>query len=375
VVAATTDFVNADNGPEWRTWVVVSALAMLFGLMEAAQLRLGSSVLGQGMPIGVALARVLPYWALAAGVMIAIAAIGRRFRIWQFLLRPNLAAVAATATGLAALALAGRALLATADPRTGAMLRPTPLQLFQTYFPLDLLTYTAFVGTLYAFHYYREARRREITASQLQASLAEARLGGLEARIDPDFLFNTLSDISALAGQGLQKPVIDRLGRLSEVLRAALSDQRPEEIPLRQELTLLDGYLSITDSGTLRRHQFLVDAAPGVLTALVPRMMLPTIAEHILRRGKDEHGEAGTVTVRAKRLDETVRLDMTVAREPSSNGEWQDYESGLDSLREQLHRLHGRSQTFELVTRGTGVVATIDIPFREGLAGEGGPTA
>jgi two-component system LytT family sensor kinase len=295
--------------------------------------------------------------------------------VWQFLLKPNLPAVAATATGFAMVALVGRAVLAPTDPGTGGALRPTPLQLFQTYFPLDLLTYTAFVGTLYAFHYYREARRREITASQLQASLAEARLGGLEARIDPDFLFNTLTDISALAGQGLQKPVIDRLGRLSEVLRAALSDQRPEEIPLRQELTLLDGYLSITDSGTLRRHQFLVDAAPGVLTALVPRMMLPTIAEHILRRGKDEHGEAGTVTVRAKRLDETVRLDMTIAREPSSNGEWQDYESELDSLREQLHRLYGRSQTFELVTRGTGVVATIDIPFREGLAGEGGPTA
>src|SRR5262245_1313256 len=188
---------------------------MLFGLMEAAQLRLGSSVLGQGVPIGVAPARVLPYWAVAALVMIAIASIGRRFRVWQFLLKPNLPAVAATATGFAVLALAGRALLATTDPGTGGALRPTPLQLFQTYFPLDLLTYTGFVGTLYAFHYYREARRREITASQLQASLAEARLGGLEARIDPDFLFSTLNDISMLAGQGQQKPVIDQLGRLS----------------------------------------------------------------------------------------------------------------------------------------------------------------
>ena len=37
------------------------------------------------------------------------------------------------------------------------------------------------------------------------------------------------------------------LGRLSEVLRAALSDQRPEEIPLKQELTLLDGYMKISD--------------------------------------------------------------------------------------------------------------------------------
>jgi hypothetical protein len=104
-----------------------------------------------------------------------------------------------------------------------------------------LLTYTASSGRCTAFHYYREARRREITASQLQASLAEARLDGLEARIDPDFLFTTLNDISILASEGQQKPVIEMLGRLSEVLRAALSDQRPEEIPLKHELTLLNG--------------------------------------------------------------------------------------------------------------------------------------
>ncbi len=75
----------------WRTWLVVVALAMLFGVMEAAQLRLGSSVLGQGIPISVALVRVMPFWLLAAIAMPLIVLIGRRFRVWQFLLRPNVA--------------------------------------------------------------------------------------------------------------------------------------------------------------------------------------------------------------------------------------------------------------------------------------------
>ena len=271
-----------------KTWLVVLTLAMLFGVMEAAQLRLGSSVLGQGVPITVALGRVMPFWLLAAIVVPVIVIAGRRFRVWQFLLRPNVPALAVAATGFAVLALAGRALIATIDPRSG---QPTPLQLFQAYFPLDLLTYTAFVGTLYAFHYYREARRREITASQLQASLAEARLDGLEQRIDPDFLFNTLNDISTLASQGQQKPVIDMLGRLSELLRAALSDERPEEIPLKQELTLLDGFVKMSDSQSSRRNDIHVDVPADVLDALVPRMMLPTIAERVVRGGKNGHDE------------------------------------------------------------------------------------
>jgi hypothetical protein len=375
-VTQTTDTVGGGDGAEWRTWVVVLTLAMLFGLMEAAQLRLGSSVLGQGMPISLALARVLPYWALASIVMLSIVAVGRRFRVWQFLIRPNLPAVAATATGFAVLALAGRALLATTDTRTGDGLRPTPLQLFQTYFPLDLLTYTAFVGSLYAFHYYREARRREITASQLQASLAEAHLGGLEARIDPEFLFKTLNDVSTLAAQGLQKPVIEMLGRLSEVLRAALSDERPEEIPLQQELTLLDGYVKMSDAALSRRDEVYVDVAADVQGALVPRMILPTLAERILRRGEDTHDDGCVLRVRAVRQDETLRVEMTIgARERGTNRAWQEQEIELDCVRAQLQRLYARSQSIDLSTRDTGVIAVMVVPFRAALAGESAATA
>ncbi|HEY7191395.1 MAG TPA: sensor histidine kinase [Vicinamibacterales bacterium] len=370
------DTAREDSGSEWRTWLVVMGLAMLFGLIESAQLRLGSSVLGHGLPITVALARVLPFWAIAALVILSIVAIGRRFRVWQFLLRPNLPAVAATATGFAVLALAGRALLATTAPEASGALRPTPLQLFQTYFPLDLLTYTAFVGSLYAFHYYREARRREITASQLQARLAEAHLGGLEARIDPEFLFNTLNDISALASQGQQTPVIDMLGRLSEVLRAALSDQRPEEIPLQQELALLDGYVKMNASEMSRRDEVHTHVASDVMGALVPRMILPTLAERVLRRGKHEHNDACRVAVHAARTDEMLRLEVTIAAtETRRGGEWQEQEISLDGIREQFQRLYGCSQSIDLSTRDTGVVAVVTVPFREALAGESAASA
>ncbi len=358
-----------DTGSTWKTWLVVLTLAMLFGVMEAAQLRLGSSVVGQGMPMSMALSVVMPFWLLAAIVVPVIAVASRRFRVWQFLLRPNVPAVAVAATGFAILALTGRALIGTIDPRSGDLLRSTPWRLFQAYFPLDLLTYTAFVGTLYSFHYYREARRREITASQLQASLAEARLDGLEARIDPDFLFTTLNDISTLAGQGQQKPVIDMLGRLSEVLRAALSDQRPEEIPLKHELTLLDGYMKISETGSPGKEVVHTDVPPDVMNALVPRMILPTLGERVARRGKNGRDEARPIRVRATRHDDTLRLELTVAA-GEQGGAWRDSQIGLDDTRAQLQRLYGRSQSIELSADHTHLSAVITIPFRQALAGE-----
>src|SRR4029434_2134397 len=132
--------------------------------------------------------------------------------------------------------------------------------------------------------------------------------------------------ISTLAGQGQQKPVIDKLGRLSEVLRAALSGERPDEIPLKQELALLDGYLQMSDSGVTRGDAH-INVAPDTVSALVPRTILPTIAEHLVPHAKDGSHDGHRVSVRAARHDETLHLEMTIAaHEQSAIGEWQDHE-------------------------------------------------
>ena len=158
---------NADDALDesllsWKTWAVILVPALFFGLMEAAQLRLGSAVLGRPMPIGMALFRVLPYWLVLACVVPLVILAARRFASARYLLRPNALTVAGSAFAFALLALVARVLV---SPE--ALKRP-PLQLFQTYFLLDVLTYSALVGTLYAFYFYRRAESRELAASQLQ---------------------------------------------------------------------------------------------------------------------------------------------------------------------------------------------------------------
>jgi hypothetical protein len=360
----------ADAWSKW-TWAVVFGLALLFGLMEAAQLRLGSSVLGEGMPIGVAIVRVLPYWLLAACVMPLAMAISRRLRAHRFLLQPNVPALVVTGLGFSLLALSGRVALAILDPRTSVVLRRTPLQLFQTYFALDLLAYTAFVGTLYAFHYYRETRRREITASRLQASLAEARLNGLEARVDPDFLLSTLNDISALAKQEQQRPVLDTLERLSEVLRAALGNERPEEIRLARELDLLDGYVG--DGQAASRASVRIDRAvtPEALEALVPRGLLAQIVEGTTPTESNPWTEPQRVAIRAARVDDQLRLEIaTDRRSDAGEADWPAHRGALPEVRERLVRLYGSGQTIEQLSADGTVVVALSLPFRKALAGE-----
>jgi LytS/YehU family sensor histidine kinase len=159
------------------------------------------------------------------------------------------------------------------------------------------------------------------------------------------------------------------LGRLSELLRAALSDERPEEIPLKQELTLLDGFVKISDSHSARSNDIHVDVPSDVLDALVPRMMLPTIAERVVRGSKNGHDEPGAITVRAARLDERLRVELTIAADNGAAGRWRE-EIGLEGTREQLQRLYGRSHSIELSAHDARVSAVMTIPFRQALAGE-----
>jgi LytS/YehU family sensor histidine kinase len=117
----------------------------------------------------------------------------------------------------------------------------------------------------------------------------------------------------------------------------------------------------------MRRDEVQVDVPADIMDALVPRMMLPIIAERVARRGKNGLVEPHPITVRAARLDETLRLELVV---PSANGEWREDETGLDGTRELLQRLYGRSQSIELSSHDARVSAVMTIPFRQALAGE-----
>jgi LytS/YehU family sensor histidine kinase len=128
--------------------------------------------------------------------------------------------------------------------------------------------------------------------------------------------------------------------------------------------------MKINDTGAAQRDDVRVDVPPDVMNALVPRMMLPTIAERVVRQSKNGDDHSSPVTVRAERHDETLRLELTIVAADRANCQWREHDIELDGTREQLERLYGRSQSIELSAGEARVSAVITIPFREALAGE-----
>jgi two-component system LytT family sensor kinase len=348
---------------DWRSWALILGPALLFGLIEAAQLRLGSAVLGRPMPFHLAVLRVVPYWVLLACLLPLAMAAARRFHLSRHVLWPTAPALAASAIAFALLTLAGRLVVGPIGP---VFVQWKPSQLFRTYFLLDVLTYSALVGTLYAFYFYRQAAARELAASQLRASLAQARLRVLQAQLEPHFLFNTLNAISMLALEGNHTAVVETIGRLRELLRVSLSHDRPQEVSLARELELVEGYLGIQRVRFADRLSVAYDIAPNTFDAEVPSMILQPLVENAVIHGISADTGACRVTITAARDGASLRLDVRDTGPgfaSTSNGRSEGI--GLVNTRARLQQLYGSEQRIDCFDAvGGGACVAIWIPFK-----------
>src|SRR5205823_3317222 len=107
-----------------------------------------------------------------------------------------------------------------------------------------LMTYLFLIGVAFALAYRRESEARAVNSAQLETRLVEAQLQALQRQLHPHFLFNTLNTISGLIRTDPDgaDAMIDRLG---DLLRMTLHKSGIQEVPLKEELDVLQKYVEI----------------------------------------------------------------------------------------------------------------------------------
>ena len=208
-------------------------------------------------------------------------------------------------------------------------------------------------------------REREVREAQLESELARAQLHALRMQVHPHFLFNALSAAAALTKKD---PVRARhvLVDLGELLRLAL-DTTDDEIPLRDELEVLDRYLRIEKVRMGDRLRVEVDAGPDILDALVPPLVLQPLVENAVKHGLAPLEEGGSVEVHATQDGD----DLVVTIADTGRGLAADRPAtaeggiGLENVRRRLDRLYGGAGALSLDSRpGGGLVAVVRLPCR-----------
>jgi signal transduction histidine kinase len=228
----------------------------------------------------------------------------------------------------------------------------------------NVFLYWAILAVSQIVNYYRQARERELRASQLEARLAQTQLQILKMQLHPHFLFNTLNAISALIHQDVE--LADRMiARLGDLLRTTLENGDTQEVSLKQELEFIEPYLEIEKARLGARLTVGLDIDPAAMDAKVPNLILQPLVENAIRHGIAPRTEPGRIDIQARRENGFLHLAVAddgpglAAGEPSPG-------IGLTNTRARLEKLYGSGHRLELTSGPRrGLRVAITIPFVE----------
>lgn len=259
-------------------------------------------------------------------------------------------------------------------PPTSAFSEPAWQRLFRSVestFDTGTLLYVVVVLVEHAILYYKSYQTGLIKAAQLQTQLIQAQLQALKMQLHPHFLFNTLHTISALVHEDpeLAEHTITRLG---ELLRLFLANSTIHEVPLSEELHILNLYLEIEHARFEDRLQVHYDVPVALREAMVPNLVLQPLVENSIRHGLGKKAGPGAISICAERFNGTLVLRIAdngvglkdepakmIAKRPGYQG------MGLAITRGRLESLYGpqHSLTLRNLPAG-GVEARITMPYR-----------
>ena len=195
-----------------------------------------------------------------------------------------------------------------------------------------------------------EARRRTL----------ESRLQAMQARVEPQFLFNTLAQVKQLY-ESDPLPAGKMLDDLIAYLRAALPHLRESSSTLGKEAALARAYLDIVRVRLGERLAFDITIPEALANARMPPMMLLPLIDHVLVYGLEPSHASGSIRINTSTGAGKLRLEITDSGAGFVPG---GRASELDGIGERLHALYGDAATLRLERmQKQGTQAILEIPY------------
>lgn len=138
---------------------------------------------------------------------------------------------------------------------------------------------------------------------ELSNLAAFAQVKQLEAQFNPHFLFNTLDNIrfmSKIDAEASDKMIV----ALSNLLRYSIGNAE-EEIPVEEDLSYTESYLTILKIRYNRRLTYAIDVDDSIKQCLIPKLMMLSIIENAVKYG---YGDQDSLQVSIKGFKENDDL-------------------------------------------------------------------
>lgn len=241
----------------------------------------------------------------------------------------------------------------------------------------------------------------ELAMARMERLLREAQFAGLQAQINPHFLFNTLNIISRTAMFEHADETAALIRSLASLFRYNLTSPNAN-IPLSEELEIIRQYMNIQGRRFADRIRFRLECEPEAESIGIPPFILQPLVENAVIHGLEPREEGGTLilSIRVRRRSVGIRVfdtgvGMTRAEvrryfgeppeEPerlSTDAAGPDSRGGADSklpsgigIGNVMRRLsisyNGRARLSVASRPGNGTLVTVRLPFEREPACQG----
>ena len=202
--------------------------------------------------------------------------------------------------------------------------------------------------------------QNRIERLELNTTLKQAQLNTLKGQINPHFMFNSLNNI-----RGLMLEDVDRsremLTKLSEILRYSLTKNNINDIPVCEELEVVDNYIDLSKIQFEDRLEFVKQVDENTLDLRIPPMTIQLLIENATKHGISNLKKGGRIVLAIFKKDDNLFIE--VRNTGNLNISKDSTKLGLNNIEQRLKLLYADRASFKLEEISEEVVAEIKIPL------------
>ena len=229
------------------------------------------------------------------------------------------------------------------------------------------------LGGIFLFIGYRNRRNaREIQKELLhKAKISDTEMRILRLQMNPHFIFNSLNSISDYIGKNDIKTADYYLLKFAKLMRGILESSEEKEIPLADELKMLELYMQLEASRLNNKfnYEIKVDADIDAAITMVPPLILQPFVENSIWHGMGNKDGKGKIIIEVTRNDMMLNCiveDDGVGR--GNAGKPTGKSRGMKITRdriEMLNKLQNANASVNLVDLEKGTRVEVSLPLYE----------
>lgn len=248
----------------------------------------------------------------------------------------------------------------------GPELTETELRMFEGYDKIlvqilnSLFLVGAWVITYLVIKLLLKLNQNRIERLELNTTLKQAQLNTLKGQINPHFMFNSLNNIRGLMLEDVEKSR-EMITKLSEIIRYSLTKNNINDIPVREELEVVENYIDLSKIQFEDRLEFVKKVDEDILDVRIPPMVIQLLIENAAKHGISNLKDGGRIHLAIFKKDNDLYIEVKNTGKLKISKD--STQLGLKNIEQRLKLLYADRASFKLEEISDEVVAQIKIPL------------